>query len=88
MTANPARLTTVTRAPIRSNRMPTGTWIASNAQKKQALAKPSMAGDSARSRINSGPMTLVDARKHCDKPVVAISITTSASAARRRGSIC
>ena len=70
------------RAPIRSNRMPTGTWTASSARKKQALAKPSIPGVSDRSRISSGAMTLVEARKNCDRLVVATSMTRRPSAAR------
>jgi hypothetical protein len=55
--------------------MPIGIWLASRAMKKAALARPSPAGDSARSSISSGPSVLVEARKNWLAIVIAVAAT-------------
>src|SRR5688572_10439898 len=59
--------------------------MARSARKNAELAKPSASGESARSRISSGAITLRDERKNCDKTVVADSMARSVAAIRRRG---
>ena len=72
---------TVMRGPIRSNRTPTKICGSSSARKKLPLANPSASGESDRSRISSGAMTDVEARKNCDRMVVAASIASRTAAA-------
>ena len=72
---------TVMRGPILSNRTPTKICGSSSARKKLPLANPSASGESDRSRISSGAMTDVEARKNCDRMVVAASIVSRTAAA-------
>src|SRR4029079_5638646 len=54
-----------------------------SAAKKLPLAKPKPCEDRCRSRISSGPITDVDARKNCDSTAVAASMASSTAAALR-----
>ncbi len=80
-TMNTDKAETVMRGPMRSNSTPTKICGSSSARKKLPLAKPRASADSDRSRISSGPMTEVEARKNCDRMVVAASIASSVAAA-------
>ena len=75
------RADTVMRGPILSNRTPTKICGSSSARKKLPLANPSASGESDRSRMSSGAMTDVEARKNCDRMVVAASIASRTAAA-------
>ena len=59
--------------------------MASSAKKKAELASPSASGVSARSRISSGAITVVEERKNCDRMVVADSIAIRTAAAPAGG---